>query len=81
MTGIFIQNHHVAMEQDESRGRQNSSPEWINTLLNETILNYTAYIFKTDEEFVREAEIKNTISKESWKWESICLVRMAIDGH
>ena len=68
MTGISIKKHHVAMgpvEKDERSGRQNTSPEWINALLKVTILNNTAYIFKTDEEFVREAEIKSAVNKES----------------
>lgn len=48
---------------ERRRGRQTSSPEWINTVLNETMLNNTAYTFKLDEEFVREAEIKNALNQ------------------
>lgn len=32
-------------------------------MLNETMLNNTAYTFKLDEEFVREAEIKNALNQ------------------
>ena len=53
------------MEKDERSGRQNTSPEWINALLKVTILNNTGYIFKTNEEFVREAETMNAVNKES----------------
>ena len=53
------------VEKDERSGRQNTSPEWINALLKVTILNNTGYIFKTNEEFVREAETMNAVNKES----------------
>ena len=60
-------HQHGTVETDGGRGRQNtppSPPEWLNTLTPVKRDN-TASKFTQRTEFVRKAETKNTINKES----------------